>query len=57
MVANDKVHKGRKEGGLQALGRIKLAVGSDTGEGGDGGGRRRIAAQAGYEVEPGLDNQ
>ena len=37
VVANDKVHEGRKEGGLQALGRNRSAVGSDTGEGGDGG--------------------
>ena len=36
VVANDKVHEGRKEGCLQALGRNRSAVGSDTGEGGDG---------------------
>ena len=27
VVANDKVHEGRKKGGLQALGRNRSAVG------------------------------
>ena len=43
VVANDKVHEGRKEGGLQALGRNRSAVKGVM------EGRRRLAAQAGYE--------